>query len=77
MSELAVPDHLWENDTEAVVVAWMFDEGDEVEAGDVVAEVMIEKVDVEIVAHVAGVLRQRKAVDEVVVKGDVLAMIEV
>ena len=77
MTDLIVPNDLWDDDNlEAAVTAWLVDDGKQVSAGDLVAEIMSEKVQHEITAPGPGTLRIRKEVDAVVRKGDVLAVIE-
>ncbi len=73
MSEVCIPGDLWEEDIEGVLLAWLLDEGDEVEAGDAVAEIMVEKIQYEVLATVDGVLKPLKEVDTPVAKGDVIA----
>ncbi len=74
MSKIVIPQDLWEgNDKEAVLVAWLLDDGDEVECGDAVAEVMVDKAQYEITAEADGVLKTLKAPDDEVRLGDVIA----
>lgn len=73
MTEIRVPDDLWEEDIEGVLLSWLLDAGDEVEAGDAVAEIMVEKVQYELMASAAGVLKPLKEIDDPVAKGDVIA----
>lgn len=51
---IRVPDDLWDDDSAGVISTWLFDDGDEVSAGDVVAEVMNEKMSFEILAPASG-----------------------
>ncbi|WP_435104119.1 lipoyl domain-containing protein [Arhodomonas sp. AD133] len=76
MSEIKVPTDLWEDDNEAVITSWLVDDGAEVAAGDLVAEIMVEKAQHEITAPASGTIRLGKEADEVVAKGDVIAVIE-
>lgn len=49
-----VPADLWDPELEGAVSAWLFGDGDLVRAGDLVAEVMMEKSTYEIIAPTAG-----------------------
>ena len=73
MMEVRIPDEFWEEDIEGVIVAWLLDEGDDVEAGDAIAEIMVEKVQHEFLSPAAGKLKPLKRVDDPVVKGEVIA----
>ena len=73
MSLITIEKDLWEDDLEGVITAWLFDDGDSVAAGDVVAEVMVEKAQYEIAAGDSGALSIRVAVEVPVKPGDVIA----
>lgn len=75
-NEIAVPEDLWEGDTEGVITAWLVNDGAEVAQGDLVAEVMVEKAQYEIEAPLSGRLAIVKEEDEVVSKGSVIARLE-
>ena len=74
--DIKIPNDLWEDDSEGVLTAWLFDDGATVNQGDVIAEVMTEKVQHELTAPTAGVLRIRVQIDDVVTKGAVIATID-
>lgn len=76
MMPVIVPEGLWEGSDSGSVANWFFDDGSTVGAGDLLCEVMTEKVMHEIHAPVAGVLRVRAPTETIVQKGDTLAMIE-
>jgi pyruvate/2-oxoglutarate dehydrogenase complex dihydrolipoamide acyltransferase (E2) component len=76
MTDIAIPRDLWQEDIEGVLVAWLVDEGDHVEAGAAVAEIMVEKAQYEIIAPASGTLRQRVAVDGPVRRGDSIGRLE-
>lgn len=76
MTDVTVPTDLWEEDNEAVITAWLVDDGATVREGALLAEIMVEKSQHEIVAPAAGVIRIRKEADAIVKKGDVVATIE-
>lgn len=73
-NEVRIPD-IWEEDEEGVVTAWLVDDGSEVEKGDTLAEIMVQKVQYELEAPFSGVLSIVKDVDDTVEKGDVIATI--
>ena len=74
---VVIPENLWEpqGDEEAVLVGWLAQDGASVEAGEVVAEVMVEKVTIDIEAPVSGRLVIVTPVGAAVHLGDVLATI--
>lgn len=74
-NEVTIPEDLWEEDNEAVITAWLVDNGANVEAGDVIAELMVEKIQHELVAPAGGALSIIKDVDDVVAKGQLVANI--
>ncbi len=72
--DLVVPDL---GEVEAVtIVRWLRGEGEEVEAGEAVAEVEAEKAVFVLEAPVAGVLRKRKPEGTKVRPGEVIAVIQ-
>ena len=76
MSEIRIPEDCWDDDSEGAISAWFYDDGDKVAAGDIVCEVMNEKVSTEITASIAGVLKIEVAAETPVKKGAVIARIE-
>ena len=75
MTEVRIPFDLWDDDSEGAISAWLYEEGDRVEAGAIIAEVMNEKVSFELQAPVAGVLAILSPAEEAVRKGQVVARI--
>ena len=74
--ELTMP-KMGESIIEATILAWSKAVGDAVEADETVLEIATDKVDSEVPAPVAGVLKEiRFGVDEVVPVGEVIAVIE-
>ena len=67
---VTIPTDLWEEDSQAVITAWLANDGAQVREGDLIAEVMVEKVQYEIHAPTSGKLRIAQDVDAVVSKGD-------
>lgn len=75
MAEVKIEEHFWQGDDEAVLTTWYFDDGDKVEAGETIAEIMLEKTQMEIEATSSGTLTIRTAADDPVRKGDIIAEI--
>lgn len=73
---LVVPPDLWaEDDRTGSVLLWLCADGAAVRAGDVIAEVLVEKVTLELHAPASGRLHIMVLPDAVVHKGDVIGMI--
>lgn len=51
---ILIPPGLWDDDSPGVISTWLFDDGDTVTEGAVVAELMNEKVGFEITAPASG-----------------------
>ncbi|MDF2181960.1 lipoyl domain-containing protein [Neptuniibacter sp. CAU 1671] len=75
MTDVIIPVDLWEEDSEAVITSWLASDGGDVTEGDVIAELMVEKIQYELEAPASGKLTISKDVDEVVAKGDQVATI--
>lgn len=75
MTDVKIPDDLWDDDSEGAISAWLYEDGDRVEAGSVIAEVMNEKVACELLAPAGGALAIVTAAEEPVRKGQVVARI--
>ncbi|MAY42791.1 MULTISPECIES: lipoyl domain-containing protein [unclassified Neptuniibacter] len=74
-TDVIVPADLWEEDSEAVITSWLSSEGADVAEGDVIAELMVEKIQYELLAPAAGTLNIISDADEVVEKGHKVATI--
>lgn len=70
---IIVPMDLWEEDEEAVLTAWLVDNDSEVSTGQLVAEVMVEKIQYEIISTCDGIISIISKEDDVVNKGSVIA----
>lgn len=58
MADITVPEGLWsERDKTGSIVVWLYPDGAAVQEGDVIAELMVEKVTFEIESPAAGTLR--------------------
>lgn len=73
--DVVVPDSIGDSE-EIVVAAWLFEDGEKVEAEVPICQLMVEKVSFDIAAPVAGYLRQMAKVETVVTRGQVIARIE-
>jgi pyruvate/2-oxoglutarate dehydrogenase complex dihydrolipoamide acyltransferase (E2) component len=76
MIEVRMP-HLGEGVTEATIVHWLKAEGEPVREGEILAEIMTDKVNVEFESPAAGIVRKLHFPEEAVVKvGAVIALLE-
>lgn len=73
--EIRVPEGMTEEDAEIVLANWLVDEGEQVDEGDVVCELMVTKVTLEVAAPAAGRIEQRAAVEDIVAVGALLGVI--
>lgn len=76
MIEVRMEDHFWQGDGEAVLTTWYVDDGDHVDIGDTIADIMMEKSQIEIEAPASGIIRLRAAPEQPLRKGDTIAVIE-
>lgn len=56
MIDITIAKDLWDDDSPGVIASWLYASGDSVPQGEVIAEVMNEKVSFEIEAPATGVL---------------------
>jgi pyruvate/2-oxoglutarate dehydrogenase complex dihydrolipoamide acyltransferase (E2) component len=77
MSEVAIPEDLWDAAGEGVIAAWLFRDGEVVTQGAVLAEIMYEKSAMELIAPAAGRLTILVPAEAPVSKGQVIARIAV
>lgn len=75
MTDIVIADNLWD-EGEAAISAWLYAEGDRVAAGAIVAELMVEKSSMEVIAPATGTLRILIAAEEPVTKGQIVARID-
>lgn len=73
---VTIADDFWDDDSEGSISSWFFADGDEVKAGDLLAEVMNEKVASELLAPADGVLRILVEAEVPVSKGQTVAQID-
>ena len=74
--DIKIPEDHWEEDAEGVISSWLYDNGEAVAEGDIIAEIMVEKVVHELEAPKAGTLKQLVEEEEPVAKGSVIGRIE-
>ena len=73
--DITIPTNLWDEDSEAVITSWLVSEGASVNEGDLVAEIMVEKVQHEVHAPASGTVSISQPVEAVVAKGGVIGKI--
>jgi pyruvate/2-oxoglutarate dehydrogenase complex dihydrolipoamide acyltransferase (E2) component len=76
MTDVVVPQDLWDTEDEGVLLTWVYSDGAIVQQGKLLAEVMVEKAQLELEAPASGRLRILVQPDAVIKKGQVLARIE-
>ncbi|MCK9514673.1 MAG: biotin/lipoyl-containing protein [Ottowia sp.] len=76
MADVRIPTDLWDDDTQAVITSWAYDDGTVVKEGDMIVEIMVEKSQFEIAAPASGTLHIRESEDAVLDRGAVIATIE-
>lgn len=72
MTAVVIAMDLWDEDIEGVITAWLFDEGDNVSKEDILAEVMVEKIQHEIVSPADGTLKILVTAEDPVSRGDMI-----
>ena len=73
--DITIPTNLWDEDSEAVITSWLVSEGAAVNEGDLIAEIMVEKVQHEVHAPASGTVSISQPVEAVVAKGGVIGKI--
>jgi pyruvate/2-oxoglutarate dehydrogenase complex dihydrolipoamide acyltransferase (E2) component len=75
MTNVVVPDGLWDADTDGVVSSWLYSNGERVTQGQPLCELMYEKAAYELEAPASGVLTILIPVEQPVRAGHVIATI--
>ena len=76
-TDVIIPEDLWdEDDPSGSTVIWLVEDGAPVRSGDLIAEILVEKVTLELAAAADGHLRILVEAESVVNKGDRIAVIE-
>jgi pyruvate/2-oxoglutarate dehydrogenase complex dihydrolipoamide acyltransferase (E2) component len=76
MTDITVPEDLWDTDDEGVIFSWVYADGALVERGRLVAELTVEKAQLELDAPASGRLKILVPAETVVRKGTVIGRIE-
>jgi pyruvate/2-oxoglutarate dehydrogenase complex dihydrolipoamide acyltransferase (E2) component len=76
MTDITVPEDLWDTDDEGVIFAWVYADGALVQQGRLIAEVTVEKAQLELNAPASGRLKILAPAETVVRKGAVIGRIE-
>ena len=76
MIVVTVPTELWDDNSPGVISTWLFDDGDRVSQGDVVAEGMNGKISFDVRARASGICRIIGAAEAEVSQGDTIGHIE-
>ena len=69
MVAVKIPTDLWEEDTEAAITTWLVSDGGAVSEGQLIAEIMVEKVQHEVRAPASGTIKISQPAEAVVAKG--------
>ncbi|MEM1264026.1 MAG: lipoyl domain-containing protein [Pseudomonadota bacterium] len=76
MTDITIPDEMWEDGQQGVLGTWYYKSGERVEAGQVIGEVLTEKVAHDIEAPSSGTLTLVVAEEEALSRGQLIARIE-
>jgi len=76
MTEIVVPENLWDSDDEGVLFNWVYPDGAAVEQGALIAEITVEKAQLELTAPASGRLRILVQPEAIIKKGQVIGAIE-
>jgi pyruvate/2-oxoglutarate dehydrogenase complex dihydrolipoamide acyltransferase (E2) component len=76
MTDITVPADLWDTEDEGVILTWIYSNGAVVEEGQLLAELMVGKAQLELTAPASGKLTILAPADTVVRKGQVIGKIE-
>jgi pyruvate/2-oxoglutarate dehydrogenase complex dihydrolipoamide acyltransferase (E2) component len=76
MANVLVPEGLWGADDEAAISVWLYEEGDMVSEGAVIAEIMVEKSSFDLVAPASGLLQRIVDAEIPVKQGGIVGRIE-
>lgn len=73
--DVKIPTDLWEEDTEAAITSWLVSDGAAVSEGQLIAEIMVEKVQYEIKSPASGTIKIGLPVEGTAAKGSPIATI--
>ena len=75
-TEVRVPLDLWDLERSGSIVLWLYPDGAAVKAGELIAELLVEKTTVELEAPATGTLRIKVQPEVEIDRGDLVAVIE-
>jgi len=76
MIDITVPQDLWDTEDEGVIFVWIYADGALVEQGKLIAELTVEKAQLELTAPASGRLKILAPAETIVRKGTVIGRIE-
>jgi pyruvate/2-oxoglutarate dehydrogenase complex dihydrolipoamide acyltransferase (E2) component len=76
MTDIVVPADLWDTEDEGVLFLWVYPDGSLVERGKLIAELTVEKAQLELTAPASGRLKILVQPETIIRKGQVLGTIE-
>ena len=76
MIDIRVPEDLWEDDRQGVIVSWVYKDGARVETGKLITELMVEKTQLELFAPASGRLKILCAAEDVINKGQIIGGVD-
>jgi pyruvate/2-oxoglutarate dehydrogenase complex dihydrolipoamide acyltransferase (E2) component len=76
MTDVVVPADLWDTEDEGVLFLWVYPDGSRVEKGKLIAEITVEKAQLELVAPDSGRLTILVQPETIIRKGQVLGRID-
>lgn len=72
MTDIIIATDAWDEDIEGSLLTWIYDQGAQVKAGDIIAEITVEKLQIDIQAPADGVLTHAVQEGDLVTKGAVI-----
>mgnify|MGYP001365854571 CR=1 FL=1 len=69
MADIVIAQDAWDEDIEGSLLTWIYPDGSDVKAGDIIAEITVEKLQVDIAAPADGVLSHAVSEGDLVSKG--------
>lgn len=76
MTDIVVPRDLWDSDDEGVLAKWVCADGSGVQQGALIAEITVEKAELELQAPASGRLKILVPPETVIRKGQVIGTVE-
>jgi pyruvate/2-oxoglutarate dehydrogenase complex dihydrolipoamide acyltransferase (E2) component len=76
MTDVIVPNDMWDDDREGVIVSWLYLSGATVTEEEVLCEVMVEKAQSDLLSPASGVLTIVEEADAIVSRGQVIGRID-